>query len=286
MVNKVNFKSILSIAKNEYINWITNPRIIIIGIFFVFMYTLAIEPLLERAEKTGECINAFEPFIAIGNSGMLVLLIPCLFLMLVSDYPVISGNTIFFIHRTGKVNWFLGQILFVLFSITFIILSILTVSMLLSNGSFSIEWSETIRKYNSMFPNESGNFASQLIPSNLYNQIPLTKAVIETILLLFEYLFVLALILYAFKLRHIQSVGLFIVFTIVGLGVTTCSLKTTSMWIFPMANTIVWLHYSEILQKPIFPVWFSFLYFGILILILLFTNFFALEKMQFINIEL
>ena len=38
------------------------------------------------------------------------------------------------------------------------------------------------------------------------------------------------------------------------LGVVTCSLKMNIMWSFPMANTIVWLHYEEIIGKPIVPI--------------------------------
>jgi len=46
-----NFKCVLSVARSEYIKWITNPRVIIVGVLLVFMRTLAIEPLLERAAK-------------------------------------------------------------------------------------------------------------------------------------------------------------------------------------------------------------------------------------------
>ena len=46
------------------------------GVLLVFMRTLAIEPLLERAAKMGIPLNILEPFAAIGNSGMLVMLMP------------------------------------------------------------------------------------------------------------------------------------------------------------------------------------------------------------------
>ena len=42
-----NLKCVLSVARSEYIKWITNPRVIIVGVLLVFMRTLAIEPLLE-----------------------------------------------------------------------------------------------------------------------------------------------------------------------------------------------------------------------------------------------
>ena len=284
-MRKFRLKSVFSIANAEYIKWITNPRIIIVGVLFIFMRTLAVEPLLERAEKFGGTLNFLEPFAAIGNSGMLVMFMPCVFLILISDYPVISGNTIFVVQRTGKINWFIGQLLFVIYAVLSYIGLIFGVSILTSGGENGIEWSETVRKYNYVFPEESGNFASELLPSNLYNQIPLIKAVCHTIIFMIAYLFLLVLILYFFKMIHIHSAGLFAVFAIVGMGVATCSLKTKIMWAFPMANSIIWLHYEEILREPIYPISNSYLYFAVCIAVFIIANIFALKKLQFVNIE-
>lgn len=285
MVNKTYFSSIFSIARSEYIHWLTNPRILIIGILFIFMRTLAVEPLFERAEKMQGALTVFEPFIAIGNSGMLVLLMPCVFLILISDYPIINGNTLLFVQRIGKVNWFLGQILFVIFAVFSYMGTLLIVSIITSNGKFCLEWSETIRLYASHFPNEYNSFASELIPSNLYNQISLITSLLQTFFLMSAYLFVLVLILYLFKIINIRSAGIFAVYSLIGFGVVTCSVKSPTMWLFPMANTIVWLHYTEIIREPVVPIIQSYMYFLILIFFLLICNFVALKKMQFVNIE-
>ena len=284
-MNKPRFYSILSIARSEYLCWITNPRIIIVGVLFIFMRTLAVEPLLERAEKMSVSLTVFEPFVSIGNSGMLVLLMPCVFLILISDYPIISRNTLLFIQRTGKFNWFLGQLLFIILAIFSYMGTLFLFSIGTSKGEFRIEWSETVRMYSSRFPDEYNSFASELLPPNLYNQIPLITSVLQTFFLMSAYLFVLVLILYLFKLMGIKSAGVFAVFTVVGLGVATCSLKTSAMWYFPMANTIVWLHYTEILRDPVIPISRSYLYFMVIIIGLFICNLVALKKLQFTNIE-
>ncbi len=285
MANKLRLYSIMTIARSEYVRWITNPRIIIVGVLFVFMRTLSVEPLLERAEKMNIPLTVFEPFEAIGNSGMLVMFIPCVFLILISDYPIISGNTLLFVQRTGKLNWFLGQILFVATAILSYMGTIFLVSILISGGEFRTEWSETVRLYGAKFPEESDSFVSELLPSNLYNQIPLMTSVLQTFFLMSAYLFFLILILYLFKLMHVKSAGLIAVFIIIGLGVATCSLKTSVMWYFPMANTIIWLHYTEILREPIVPIWWSYFYFAAGITALFTANIIALKKLQFTNIE-
>ena len=58
------------------------------------------------------------------------------------------------------------------------------------------------------------------------------------------------------------------------------------MWAFPMANTIVWLHYDEILKEPNFPVWCSYLYFGIAIMVVVILNIIAIKRLEFLNIEM
>lgn len=280
-----NIRSVFSVARTEFVRWITNPRIIIVGILFVFMYTLAVEPLLERADKFGGSLSFLEPFVAIGNSGMLVMLLPCVFLVLISDYPKMCGNTLFMIFRCGRFRWLLGQFIFLIMAIITFLLSVFAAAVLVSNGSILLEWSDTVTKYEAAFPNETGNFTSQLLPSNLYNQIPLVRAVVQTLSLLGAYLLLLSLIIYFFKLVHTQSFGIFAAIFVVAAGVMTCSLKSDSMWLFPMANTIVWLHYEEILRKPIFPIWYSYVYFIIAIVLLLLINFIAAKRLQLTNIE-
>ena len=279
-------RCILAVARTEYLCWLTDPRVIIVGVLLVFMRSLAVEPLLERAVKFGEKLNILEPFVAVGNSGMLVMLMPCVFLILISDYPKMTGSTLFFIRRTGKTNWFWGQVLFLLMAIATFLIAVLIGSMLVSGGAFSDSWSNTVTKYAARFPNEADSFVSQLLPSNLYNQLSLFSAVLHTIALMTMYLFSLSLIIYFFKLIHIQSFGLFAAIFIVAAGVMTCSLKSQSMWAFPMANTIVWLHYDEILSRRNFPVWCSYAYFATAITVLLTLNTCAARKLQLYNIEL
>ena len=279
-------RCILAVARTEYLRWLTDPRVIIVGVLLVFMRSLAVEPLLERAVKFGEKLNVLEPFVAVGNSGMLVMLMPCVFLILISDYPKMTGSTLFFIRRTGKTNWFWGQVLFLLMAIATFLLAVLVGSMLVSGGAFSDSWSNTVTKYAARFPNEADSFVSQLLPSNLYNQLSLFSAVLHTLALMTMYLFSLSLIIYFFKLIHIQSFGLFAAIFIVAAGVMTCSLKSQSMWAFPMANTIVWLHYDEILSRRNFPVWCSYAYFATAITALLTLNACAARKLQLYNIEL
>lgn len=276
-----NLRKIWGTARTEYVGWITNPRVIILGVLLIFIKNLAIDPLTARAEKFGDKMIIFEPYIAVGNSGMLMMFIPLVFLVLLSDYPKLGGNSLFYISRTGKKNWLCGQILFLIMAIATFLGVIAATSILFSGGRFGTEWSEAVRKYVARFPKEAGNFDSQLLPSNLYNQIPMMKTLWQTSLFLAAYLLVLALVIYLLKILFGNSSGLAGALLVMALGVTTMSLDSPIKWAFPTTNTVIWLHYTEILSKPVYPMWASYLYFGVLLAALAAGNFIALRKIKF-----
>lgn len=280
-----NFRCVLAVAHCEYIKWVTNPRMLIVAVFLIFMKVLAIEPLLERAAKFENTMDILEPYIAIGNSRVLIMFMPCVFIMLIGDYPKMTGNTLFLIKRTGKMNWFMGQILFIICAMLTYLSVILLGTIALSRGTCSGHWSDAVTKYDYYFPEEYGSFASQFLPSNLYNQLTLLEALALTTVLVIAYMFILSLIIYYFKLIHIHSFGLLAAFFVVAMGVVTCSVNSKIMWCFPMANSIVWLHYDEILSEKTFPLIGSYLYYLIIIILLLVINVRAVKKYNFTNIE-
>lgn len=278
-------KCMLAVARTEYISWITDPRMLMVGVLLVFIHTLAVSPLLEHADRMGESLNFLEPFIAVGNSNVLVMLIPLVFVMLVSDYPRITGNTLLLIHRTGKRQWYLGQVLFQVMAVVSVLGILAAGSLLLTGGDYSGSWSNVVTRYAVRFPREALSYACQLLPSNLYNQLSLPKALVHTLVLLAMYLFLLSEVMYLFQLLNAQPFGLYGVITVIVAGVVTCSLDLPCMWYFPLANTIVWLHYDIILSVMVVPIWYSYVYFLLAITILLAVNYLLVIRLQFTSTE-
>ena len=281
----MNKNSILAVARFEYIKWLTNPRNIIILVLILFAKTLAIDPLTKRAAEYGGKMSLLEPFAAIGNSGLLVMLIPAVYLVLMSDFPKFDGNSMFYISRTGKMKWLFGQLMFAVMSIVTCIMAVLLSVTLFSLGSaeISFSWSECTRFYAARFPEKEFSYASGLLPSNLYNQISLMSSVIYTVTLLALYLFLLTLVLLIFKLLSIKSAGLFASLGVVAVGTATCAVEADIMWWFPMANTIIWLHYTPILSEPILAIWYSYAYFAAAITVLLVISVILTKRANFIS---
>ena len=246
-MHNFSIKKSLSVAKTEYLKWLLNPRMIIVLIMLIFIKTCAIDPLISRSIEMKSKLNILEPFIAIGNSGVILLIVPLAFLTLISDFPRTDGNTLFFITRTGKNNWLIGQIVFFFMSILsfFTTIMIGSVVPIITKSFSSNSWSDVVTKYDTMFPQKAGGFASELVPGNLYNQMSPVSAALQTYLLLILYMFVLALIMLLFNLLKMKTLGIFTAGVVIAFGVAGCSLKASIMWLFPMANSIIWLHYTE-----------------------------------------
>ena len=57
--------SVLRVAKNEYIKWIRNPKLIILLVMLIFAYDYVILELTTAADKMGEncrCLKALSVF--------------------------------------------------------------------------------------------------------------------------------------------------------------------------------------------------------------------------------
>lgn len=278
-------KSVIAVAVEEYIGWITDARMLLVGVVFLFLYTLAITPLLEHAEKMGQPLHLAEPLIAVGNSNVLVMLIPMVFIVLLSDYPRITPNTLLVISRCGRGQWYVGQILFRFIAVVSYLGIMAVGSVCLSHGRVMGDWSEVVTKYNAIYPQEAESYASRLLPTNLYNQISLYGALFHTVVLLVLYLMFLSEVMYLFQLLNLQPYGLYAIMIVIMLGIVTCSLHLPGMWLFPLANTIVWLHYDAILSSAIVPVWQSYAYFFVAIVLCMAMNYGLTKRYQFVNTE-
>lgn len=279
------FTAIFGTARTEYVKWLTNPRNIVFFVMIIFAKTTALDPLFEKADKFEGKIGILEPFAAVGNSTLLIMFLPAVYLVLMSDFPKFDGGGMFSISRVGKREWLSGQILFAVMStVTYILTMFVLITVFsLGNADFFLSWSDCTRYYIAKFPDETTSFAVRLLPSNLYNQIELVPAVLHTFFLLFLHLLLLSLILLIFKISSMKNAGLFANLMVIALGFVTCMANTKIMWAFPLANSIIWLHYTEILREPIMPIWFSYAYFAVMIILLIITAMFVVKKSNLIT---
>ena len=279
-------KQAFSCEVTEFVKWVCDARMVIVAVLLIFINNFAVSPLTNNAELMGEPLNILEPFIAVANSEILILIIPIVFLTLIADYPKVDTNTVFYIVRIGRANWFVGQILKLVFMIISYLAVIFlgTVLPMLSKGFWYNGWSNVATGFVKMFRDRRGDFGVELLPENLYNQLSVFEAAVKSYLLVAAYLMIIGLILLVFSLFKRKTMGFIICGGMISLGMAFSAIRTNLMWTMPMANSITWLHYTKYFKKPIMPMSFSVIYLLVLIAVLLVFGGIAIGKFNYDNV--
>ena len=79
-------KKIFYTAKFEYLKWIFDEKQIVTIVGIVFMHVMIIQPFLNRSQEMQTPVNIVEVFLAVANSKMFLLILPVLFLVIISDF--------------------------------------------------------------------------------------------------------------------------------------------------------------------------------------------------------
>lgn len=279
-------KQAFSCEVTEFVKWVCDARMVIVAVLLIFINNFAVSPLTNNAELMGEPLNILEPFIAVANSEILILIIPIVFLTLIADYPKVDTNTVFYIVRIGRANWFVGQVLKLVFMIVSYLAVIFlgTVLPMLSKGFWYNGWSNVATGFVKMFPDRRGDFGVALLPENLYNQLSVFEAAVKSYLLVAAYLMIIGLILLVFSLFKRKTLGFIICGGMISLGMAFSAIRTNLMWTMSMANSITWLHYTKYFKKPIMPMSFSVIYLLVLIAVLLVFGGIAIGKFNYDNV--
>lgn len=263
-------KVIWKLSRTELLCLLRSTKIIILAVFIIFVNTQVIVPLREISMRMGGKLSVFEPFLAIGNSGLVLLILPLFFITMMADFPREGESQYFCQIRCSKRIWTAGQILYAAEASVVMIVFVFVISVLLSLDftEWNLDYSDGITQYAARFPERAGDYASQLIPENLYNQISLGTAVLHTVLLQALYFFLLALIILVCSLTGRKLTGLILDGGLILLGTITCAAEMVYMWVLPMAHTVPWLHYTAYQSREIMPMVYSYMYFGILNIVL------------------
>ena len=277
---------IIRCSKEEYLHWLFHSRQIMLLVLWVFTDIYAVEPLKVRAAQMNTQVHILEPFTAAGNSGTVLLILPIMFLIFMQNYPMIRGNAVFRIYRIGRSKWFVSEVLTLCFCIlTFLLaVGIGTVLPVLGRCSFSGQWSLAVTEYAQRFPEQAGNF--DLLPENLFYQIrnPYIAA-FHTYALLALYLMLIGMIQLYSTVLHLRRAGTAASALMILASAGLCAVRTAWMWMFPMAHSIIWLHYTQFLRHPVLSLAVSYLYLSGFCMLLGFGAFLQARRWSFHSME-
>lgn len=270
-------------AGEEYINWITGSRMLLLVFLFVYAKEQISDPLLELVELTGDPLQVFEPGIAFLGSRTMMMVLPLVYLVLMGNFPRNDGNKVFFMIRTGKGVWFAGQILFAFMSgLTTIFICVVSVTLpctgkMVWNGG---KWSDAVTKY--YLCENVLDFKFNLITDREYNHMMPGMAFLHSILLVLLFLFSLSVLQMMFSVCERKVLGLVLAGILVVTGNAFAILENQSaMWYFPNANTQIWLRHDVILKQESVALQSSYCYFIVWIAVFVFGSWRLLKKASF-----
>ena len=138
---------------------------------------------------------------------------------------------------------------------------------MIGKGFIGNNWSNVTLYFKNTFPEQSGNFGTQLIPKIFTISFPIADAAVQSYLLVFAYLMIIGLLLLFFSLIKKKTVGFVLTGAMIILGTGLCSLNSQLMWIMPMANSIVWIHFTNISESLLKQIGYSITYLCVFILV-------------------
>lgn len=133
------------VASCNFRTWHKNPRIIVAFCLAFILSFLLSNKIVTIATQTHSLTQAFEVFIWTFGDSNSIMLVSLLMIILFADMPFINSGTPFFLMRTKRSVWLLGQELYIIGATTIMMLFILVSTMTFSMAtSFpGNQWSKT-----------------------------------------------------------------------------------------------------------------------------------------------
>ena len=104
---------VLVIAAGGFRGWRGNRRIALTFILGFILCFLLTERSVQFAETYGTLLQVAEPFVWVFGDAQNILLVSLLLVLLFADMPFLNPGTPFYLARTTRMVWLLGQILYV-----------------------------------------------------------------------------------------------------------------------------------------------------------------------------
>lgn len=135
----------LAVAGYNFRQWRRNPRVVITFALAFILCFLLTDKVAAFAEYNHTSIQLLEPFIWTFGDSDSILLTSLLLVFLFADMPFLSSGTPFYLMRTTRTVWLVGQAVYIaaatLLYLLFVLVS--TIILCMQNAFIGNMWSET-----------------------------------------------------------------------------------------------------------------------------------------------
>ncbi len=277
-------KKQITVCRYSLSAWLSSTKIMIFLLYFIVSYQLFIKPYIEFSEQIDSPLGTFEPFLIMTSMPYAASLLPILMVILLCDIPIIDASNKFVIYRTGKIRWFMGQMIFVI-CISFVLQMLVMLFSLMTVNTHSFlanGWSLPMR--NAL--TENSNIVSAFrLDGAILNQVRPFQLVVISLVMNILHTLTIGLIQYCFALSGKRVLGVLVNIAMIGAGFCLWYVNTPYKWILPLSHALYTGHYDEFYNKTYCDIELSYVYFAVLIIVLFLIAFKLTKKSSFHNIE-
>lgn len=260
-------RKIWGVARIEYMGFFTSKRILFMLFAFIFLAEDVIGKMGKIATEQGLPLGRFEPFILLFSYKIHVMLVPIIFVVMMSDFPSNEKSGYFTMSRISRTSWLFGEMIYAgMVGLSFILFLFLgSAAWVWKESRLFMEWSPYMSKLYMDFP-EIYAWNNQLFikTETLAQGKPMT-VMLHSVGLMFLYLIFLASLLMLFKLLSLKKIGIFLSVSITITGVALDGYNNIIKWFFPIIQSIYETHFHSYYAKAEFPLYYSYIYFCVLI---------------------
>lgn len=144
-VNTMKIRQVLAVAAYDFRQWRGNSRILLTFCLGFILCFLLSDKAVRFAKEYRTTMQILEPFIWTFGDADSILLSSLLLLLLFADMPFVSAGTPFYLLRTDRRTWVLGQAVYIAAAtFLYLVFILISTSLVCMTQSFPGNmWSET-----------------------------------------------------------------------------------------------------------------------------------------------
>ena len=260
-------KKIIYILKTELFQVLRQTKILLILFFIVLLYESILSPMKTICEESKFAVEISEPFILLCTRSTNVVLIPLIYLLLLSNFPFCKTQY-FQIIRTKKRYWIYGEVAFIIVS-SFLILLILflgSIFFVLKYICLNENWSLYMTQMREQFPELYSNNPLLFLDSSIIAHGNPHQVLFYSFSMMWLYLITIGIFMLFGAIIGKETMAMIAGTAVTVVGGSAIYFGGSFKWIFPLAHIEFGLHYNSFFSDINFPLWGSVLYLLMLVI--------------------
>lgn len=202
----INIRRIVAVWKYQMISQITDSKTLLVLMLVFFYIRSMTEPIMEFSRvvdmKISPCL-----FPIYMNDWIFPIIILLLYVTLICDAPFKKNGYLFWVARTGKLCWMIGQIAFLAtyaIAYTFVVWMI-TIINLIPRISYEKDWGKVIMTLTRT--DASQQFNVNIMNATVVENYTVIEATMKTIILMSLVLWLIGMIIFMFNYVFKNHIG-------------------------------------------------------------------------------